>query len=167
MFVEEQAKIRSLWKIQVRRADTEEIIREQIIKNVVTDSGKQFCAECLGGQCVTGQSQRWYWYLVLGTGSGTPSATDTGLWSPVDASAKHGSITVSGNICQYYVRYLPEDANGYTYTEAGIYDKVPYDSQGNPGDYTQGILLNHVVISPSINKTSDILVDFYVQIQFS
>ena len=169
MFVEEQSKINAIWKFQIKRADTEELIKEQVIKNVVTNSGKEFVAECLagGGYVLVGtEPLRWYWYLVLGTGTGTPADTDTNLWSPVDASAKHGSITRSGNITQYYVRYLPEDANGYTYTEAGIYDKVGYDTNKNPYAYNTGILLNHVLIDPPIQKTSDILVDVYVQIQF-
>jgi len=161
MLAEEQAKINALWKIQIRRADTEELIREQTIKNVVTDLGKEFVAH----RYVTRSLERITWVMVLGTGTGTPASTDTNLWSPVDASEKGGSLTRSGNIVQYYVRYLPEDANGYTYTEAGIYDQIPVNAQ--PPLYPKGKLINHVLIDPAIQKTADILVDFYVQIQFT
>jgi len=100
------------------------------------------------------------WFLVLGTGSGTPSENDTGLFTAVPSSAKTGQVTVSNNTVQYYVRYLPEDANGYTYTEAGIYEHT----DGN--DYTTGTLFNHVNIDPAITKDNTILLDIYVTVTF-
>jgi len=169
MLVNEQAKIKGIWKIQVKRAVTEEIIREQKLENVVTDNGKTLVAQLFNrGHNATGSN--WVMaVLVLGTGNGTPSSTDTNLWSPVDNSEKQCQITQSGNVVQYYVRYLPEDANGYTYTEGGIYDGINRSSGDNlsPPYYTHGVLLNHVLIDPPIEKTSDILVDIYVQIQFA
>lgn len=169
MLVREQQKLKATWKIQIRDAKTEKLIREQIVKNLITDNGKNLCAMFfIRGHQATNSSL--YWVLVLGTGSGTPSASDTNLWSPVDASEKTGQLTQSGNIAQYWVRYLPEDANGYSYTEAGIYDNIPATIWNDPDvkpKYTHGTLLNHVVIDPAIKKTSDILVDIYIQLQFS
>lgn len=161
MFVKEQSKINAIWKIQIRDAKTGKLIREQKTSNVVTDNGKALIASYYVGN---GHYDKC-WVLVLGTGTGSPSSSDTNLWSPVDASEKSGSLTVSGNIAQYYVRYLPEDANGYTYTEGGIYENV--NCQANPPKYPTGTLINHVLIDPAIEKTSDILVDIYIQLQFS
>jgi len=161
--------LKAVWKIQVRKADTNELIKEIKLKNIITNNGKNFIASrYVASHNVLNAPT--HWVLVLGTGSGTPSPDDTNLWSPVDASEKTGQLTSSGNIAQYWVRYLPEDANGYTYTEAGIYDGIS-DSDWNNSQvspkYPKGTLINHVVISPSLEKTSDILVDFYIQIQFA
>lgn len=169
MIVEEQQMLSAVWKIIIRDSKTKKVIKEQKIKNIITDNGKNLCASLfVRGHENTGSGI--YWVLVLGTGSGTPSSSDTNLWSPVDASEKTGQLTVSGNIAQYYVRYMPEDANGYTYSEAGIYDNIPEsvweDSSISP-KYPHGTLLNHVLIEPNIEKTSDILVDIYIQIQFA
>jgi len=169
MLIEEQNRIKAIWKFQIRHAKTKRLIREQKIENVVTDGGKNFVASMYSrGHQSTGSSI--HWVLVLGTGSGTPSSSDTNLWSPVDESEKTGSLSVSGNVAQYYVRYLPEDANGYTYTEAGIYDNISESVWGDPEispKYPHGTLINHVLIDPAIEKTSDILVDIYIQFQFT
>jgi len=156
--------------IIVRRADTEEVIERRRIRNVITTNGLSVFAQALAspfGVSIGGGFRRYHWYLVLGTGSGTPSSSDTGLFTAVDISAKNGSITQSGNQVTYYVRYLPEEANGYTYTEAGIYDKVGFDSAGKPLPYTNGVLINHLLISPSLSKDSTKLVDFYMTFTFS
>jgi len=143
------------WKFVARDAETGEVVNVVERKNVLTTAAKQMFAQAWGqGQ---GSSN---WFLVLGTGSGTPSENDTGLFTAVPSSAKTGQVTVSNNTVQYYVRYLPEDANGYTYTEAGIYEHT----DGN--DYTTGTLFNHVTIDPAITKDSSILLDIYVTVTF-
>jgi hypothetical protein len=152
--------------IIVRRADTEEIIERRRIRNVITTGGLNVFAQALATPFITSGNRRYYWYLVLGTGTGTPSSSDTGLFSPVNISAKSGSITQTGNQVTYYVRYLPEEANGYTYTEAGIYDRVGY-SDSSPLPYTNGVLINHLLITPALTKDSTKLVDFYIMITFS
>lgn len=164
----EKSLVKIKWTFEVRDAKTGKLIDKIEKENVVTDGGKEFIASTFlrGHQQTT---EPLHWVLVLGTGSGTPAPTDTNLWSPVDASEKTGSLTYSANIIQYYVRYLPEDANGYTYTEAGIYDGIPDSvwSGGTPPFYPNGTLINHVLIDPAITKTSDILVDVYIQLQFT
>jgi hypothetical protein len=166
--LKETPRIQGEATLIVRDAETLEILRKQRIPNVLTNAGLGMFAQALASPFVTpGQvCTRYYWYLVLGTGSGTPGAGDTGLFTPVAASAKHGTLTYSGAAAQYYVRYLPEDANGYTYTEAGIYDKVAWTTEGW-GDYTTGTLLNHLMLSPTLAKDATILVDFYITITFS
>ena len=149
----------------VRDAKTMHVLREQCIRNILTEGGLSLFAQAMKSPFETAD-KRYYWYLVLGTGSGTPSASDTGLFTPVAASVKHGTISQTGAQYQYYVRYLPEDANGYTYTEAGIYDHVGY-TDGTPKSYDTGTLLNHLMLTPNLTKDATILVDFYVTITFS
>ena len=160
--IKEYPKVSGEAKIIVRDAETMKVLREQKIRNVITNGGLGVFAQALASPFAS-NSNRYYWYLVLGTGSGTPSNTDTSLFTPVEGSAKHGSLSATGSSTTYYVRYLPEEANGYTYTEAGIYDKVP--DSGTP--YTSGVLINHLMLSPTLEKTSAILVDFYMTITFS
>lgn len=157
MKFDEGEKPKAVWKFVVRDAKTGEVVKEVEKKNVLTTVAKQFFAQAYGnGTFRSGKT----WYLVLGTGSGTPAETDTSLFTEVASTAKNGTITVSNNTVQFYVRYLPEEANGYTYTEAGIYDNC------DSGDYTTGSLINHVLIDPSVTKDSTILLDVYVTITF-
>ena len=143
------------WRFVIRDARTGEVLDEVERGNVLTAEFKNMLAQAWGNS--QGSSN---WMLVLGTGSGTPSESDTALFSPVAETAKTGQLTVSNNTVQYYVRYLPEDANGYTYTEAGIYEHT------DGSDYTTGTLINHVTIDPSITKDNTILLDVYVTITF-
>ena len=161
----EMEKPTATWRFVVRDARTGEVLKEIVKKNVLTTAFKNFLASAwASGKFLYGDGDyRYKWYLVLGTGSGTPSDTDTGLFSAVPSSAKSGSLSSSNNTVQYYVRYLPEDANGYTYTEAGIYDHCSTEPET---DYTSGQLINHLLIDPAITKDSSILVDVYVTITF-
>lgn len=157
MKVGENERPTAKWKFVIRDAKTGKIKKVVEKKNILTTVAKQFFAQAYGnGTFRSGKT----WYLVLGTGSGTPSETDTTLFTEVPSTAKNGTITVSGNTVQFYVRYLPEEANGYTYTEAGIYDNC------DTGDYATGQLINHVLIDPSVTKDSTILLDIYVTITF-
>ena len=157
MKTKEKVYVKANWRFVVRDAKTGEVKGEVKKENVLTTIVKQFFAQAYGnGTFRSGKT----WYLVLGTGSGTPAETDTALFTEVPSTAKTGTISVSGNTVQFYVRYLPEEANGYTYTEAGIYDNC------DSGDYTTGSLINHVLIEPEITKDSSILLDVYVTITF-
>jgi len=153
--VGETATAKAVWKFVIRDARTGAVLDEVERKNVLTTEFKKLLAQAWGNS--QGSSN---WMLVLGTGSGTPSESDTGLFQPVASTAKTGQLTVSNNTVQYYVRYMPEEANGYTYTEAGIYEHT----DGN--DYTTGTLINHVNIDPAITKDNTILLDIYVTITF-
>jgi len=167
MKAKEIVAARADWRFVVRRADTEEVVKEIVRKNVLTTVSKNFFAEAYGGLFGNTGYGRYNWCLMLGTGSGTPSETDTGLFNAVPSTAKKGSITVSNNTVQFYVRYMPEEANGYTYTEAGIYDHIAKWVDFDPTtDYSQGQLINHVLIEPAITKDSSILLDVYVTITF-
>ena len=148
--------------IIVRDAESLKIIRRQKVKNVITNAALNFFASLLANPFTNTHVPessttrvRNSWQLRLGTGTGTPSPTDTDLFNPIPGSYKSGSASSSGATTQYYVRYMPEDANGYTYTEAGIFE--------NNGD----TMINHLMLSPTLTKDSSKLVDFYVTITFS
>ncbi len=163
----EKPKLTVDWRIEIRDAKTEKLLDVIKKRNVLTNGGLSLFAQAIASPFIgDSPSTRYYWYLVLGTGAGVPAATDTGLFTPVAASAKHGSISQIGAQYEYYVRYLPEDANGYTYTEAGIYDKVGYTDHA-PNAYDTGTLLNHLMLSPTLPKDATILVDFYITVTFS
>ena len=148
--------VRGKVRIVVRDArNPDKVLRTVELENVVTDGGLQIIRDRFANPW----SSR-YWCLALGTGTGTPSRTDTSLFAEVPATRKAGSVYLPAyNQVQYYVRYLPEEANGYTYTELGVFENTGPDLSG-------GTLFNHLLISPPISKTPDILVDFYVTITF-
>jgi len=155
--INDNVKVKGHVLIIIRDAKTLKELKRYEFDNVITTNGLAMFAEAMAKR-----SFNYYWFLVLGTGSGTPSSSDTSLFTPVPSTAKTGTLTQSANSYTYYVRYMPEEANGYTYTELGIYDKCTSNT-----DYTTGLLLNHLMISPTITKDSSILVDFYVTITFS
>jgi len=77
---------------------------------------------------------------------------------------------------QYHARYMPEELNGYTFTEVGIYENIPpkwyqvgdysYAEYYIPPDrYTAGVLFEHALLPQSIEKTPDIMLDVYVTIK--
>lgn len=166
MRLEESVKPYAVWRFVVRDAKTGEVVQEFERKNVLTTTFKNFLAQAWADgkfqyyDADAKQYFRYQWFVVLGTGSGTPAATDTGLFNAVPSTAKTGTLSYSNNTVQYYVRYLPEDANGYSYTEAGIYDHCTNN------DYTTGQLINHLTIDPPITKDNTKLVDIYITITF-
>ena len=152
----ESLRVRGHVKIVVRDAKNPDVVLRTVeLDNVVTDGGLQIIRNR-----VAGPWEDHYWCLALGTGTGTPARSDTALFGEVPTTRKSGNISKPAyNQYQYFVRYLPEEANGYTYTELGIFENTDTDLTG-------GVLFNHLLISPSISKTPDILVDFYITITF-
>ena len=154
--VKNPVKIEVEWRRIVRDAKTGKVLEDIKQHNIITNGGLGIMASRFANP--------WsghVWCLALGTGSGTPDPSDTGLFVEVPESRKSGSVSVPDtNQVQYYVRYMPEEANGYIYTEAGIFENVA-------GDLSGGTLINHLMLSPTLEKTENILVDFYVTITFS
>ena len=149
----EEMKVRGEVRIIIRDRKTGKILSDKTLKNVITDGGIGVFASRIANPWTTA-----YWCLELGIGTGTPSSSDTDLFSPITDTRKSGTRSkVGNNQIQYYVRYLPEEANGYTYSELGIFENCNADLSG-------GTLINHLLIEPAIEKTSDILVDFYINI---
>jgi len=170
MKFEEMEKPYAVWRFVVRDARTGEVIEEFERKNVLTTAFKNFLAQAwANGEFKYDYGSgdvRYKWFVVLGTGTGTPSETDTGLFNVVASSAKSGTLSYSNNTVQYYVRYLPEDANGYTYTEAGIYEHCTGNTGDPSQDYATGQLISHLTIDPPITKDNTKLVDIYITITF-
>ena len=152
----ESARVSGKVTIVVRDArDPDRVLKTVELDNVITDGGLQIIRD----RVASPWSSR-YWCLALGTGTGTPARSDTALFAEIPTTRKAGSIYLPAyNQVQYYVRYMPEEANGYTYTELGVFENTS-------SDLTGGTLFNHLLISPPLSKTPDILVDFYVTITF-
>ena len=154
--VNEKAKVRGEVRIVVRDKKTNKVLVDKTFKNVITDGGIDLFTSRIANPWTA-----TYWCLELGVGTGTPDKSDTDLFSPITDTRKSGvKSKVAYNQIQYYVRYLPEEANGYTYSELGIFENCASDLSG-------GTLINHLLIEPAIEKTSDILVDFYINIYLS
>jgi len=152
----ETMKIRGEVRIIIRDKKTGKVLSDKTLKNVITDGGINVFTNRMANAWAMA-----YWCLELGIGTGTPSSSDTDLFNPIETTRKTGSRSkVGNNQIQYYVRYMPEEANGLTYTELGIFENCNADLSG-------GTLINHLMIEPEIEKTSDILVDFYINIYVS
>lgn len=156
----EKPKVTVNWLIQIRDAKTLKLIKEIRKHNVLTNGALALFAAELANplyntHVVNTCPSRRSWTLRLGTGAGVPAAADTDLFTPVAASYKTGSVSSTGPATTYYVRYLPEDANGYTYTEAGLFE------------YNSATMINHLMLSPTLPKDATILVDFYITVTFS
>ncbi len=171
-------------EVVARDAETGRVVRKVVAKNTVTNvlieelvksiqSGinrfRQDTSVTIEGTTYRYTGRR-YWYLALGTGVGTPSPSDADLFALVEQTVRHGSFYAypdAGSVV-YWARYMPEEANGYTYTEVGIYDMVPYHYvEGTgwlPGSYYEGSLINHSLLPEPIYKSGTILLDVYVTI---
>ncbi len=159
--------------------------------------------------------RRPQWAIVLGTGSGTPDVSDTGLFNPINASARGEgqdglSISVEdiynnqnekvgerlvitplpwgadakleqlSNGWRYWARYMPEELNGQTITEVGVYENIPFHWYsytptvgGNPvyehhyippQEYQNGQLFEHAMLPSPIEKDDTKMIDVYVSI---
>ena len=166
-------------EVVARDAETGRVVKRVVTKNTVTNA---LIAELIKAM-QSGKNSflyetttpyeyeaRRYWYLALGTGTGTPSPSDTDLFAIVEPTVRHGSLSAypdAGSVV-YWARYLPEEANGYTYTEVGVYDMVPYTYvEGTgfvPQPYTSGSLINHSLLPEPVYKSGTVLLDVYVTI---
>ena len=160
-------KVVAEWTFILSDAETGEIKQVVKRKNVITDAGLNYFAQAYGD--LFGQSgQRYNWCMMLGTGTGSPSGTDTQLFIGDPTTAKKGTITVTNNTIEFKVRYQANEANDKTWSEAGIYDGIAKWSGFDPTtDYTLGNLVSHVLIYPAITKDENNALDVYVRITFS
>ncbi len=167
-------KLQKRLKVIVRDANTNEILKEEESDKIITNLALNWTAS----QFITfSQELRYYgWMITLGTGSGTPSASDTNLFAPVPSTTKGVSPSASGNTVQFNQYWYPWEANGYTYTEVGIFldtntnvltQSCPYqcyDSNGNLCSQCQ--LFEHGTFS-GISKTNSIFLQIIVSIAFT
>jgi hypothetical protein len=153
----EFTKIVGDWHIEVLDRDTLEVVQVIDKQNVITTKGLEFFAEALVSKTLIENREA---RLCLGVGDGTPSPSDLDLFSPIATSRKSPTIRQNGPSVEYSVRYMPEQANTFTYTEAGIFEKCNQDGTG-------GVLINHLMLTPSLLKDNTKLVDFYITITFA
>ena len=161
-------KIRTVctWRFVFVDAKTGKVTREFTLENTLTTGAKQIFAKALAEPFGSG-SQRYNWCIMLGTGTGTPSATDTGLFQAMTSTAKKGDISYSNNQVTYHVRYQPNEANGYTFTEACIYDGIAKWTDFDPTtDYSLGTFISHLLIDPPAVKDENNALDIYATITF-
>lgn len=181
----------------------------KFVKKYLNPSSSPSCPDNIG------YYRRPQWAIVLGTGSGTPDVSDTGLFNPINASARGEgqdgtAITVEDiyndqnekvgerlvitplpwgadakleqltNGWRYWARYMPEELNGNTITEVGVYENIPFHWYsytptvgGNtvyehhyitPQEYTNGQLFEHAMLPSPIEKDDTKMIDVYVSI---
>jgi len=161
--LDERIKVRTLNRMVVRDAETMEVLRDQVLQNVICTASLTKIALRLATPWGAAGN---YAFLCLGDDV-APSfnASDTDLDTPVEASWGVTTRTPAAAIATYYKRYLPEDANGHTYTEAGIFEALGAGTAF--ADRGDGVLMNHIAVSPDLEKTDAILVDFYLTFTFS
>ncbi len=86
--------------------------------------------------------------MQLGTGAGTPSPTDTGLFAPVAATLQQvstaGPVSGSPSVAQWVCQYYGTANNAGTYTEIGL-----FDSNGN----MWGHLMESITITEGLSTT--------------
>lgn len=119
------------------------LLDEREWRNVITTAGKQAILHLLGNDgAVTVGAQ----YLAVGTGAGTPAASDTALFSELARNPITQATVSSGNLLlQTYFTSL--QANG-SWTEAGLF------GAGASGIINSGTLFGHVALT--YNKTNTI-----------
>lgn len=120
--------------------------------NLITNSGENLLANLLGGL-----SSSSIGYIAIGTGTTTPSETDTALSSEVDRKGMDtGYPAVSGSTVTFQSTWTTSEPSGqpYAITELGLFTA----SSG-------GTMLNRIVFSP-VNKTSSVELTVIVRITF-
>jgi hypothetical protein len=127
-------------------SDTKKIISVQEYKNTLTNTFMNRIAQWLGGanntgaNAVLGASK-----FQMGTGSGTPAASDTSLFTPVASSLINiAGANVSGNSVSYIINY-PANTTSGTFTEAGLLD-------------ANNVLLTHLMLNPNISIAGNLAV---------
>ena len=151
--MEEVIKFRGIVDVYIRDAKTGELLDHKTFHNLVTNAGKELVAYRFSTEWkATGGP-----VIAVGTGTASPSATDTKLQNEVFRKA--ASRTQSANQVQYYVRIDSGEANGYNLSELGVFENA------DPNTPNSGILVNRVTFT-AITKTSDIVLDIYVTFVF-
>lgn len=111
----------------VRDAATGEIVEQQTIRNIITNFtrtaiAKWLIAEAANWGTVSGAVIPPN-FIALGTGTGTPAATDTALWTETAGTRKQCAYrdVYNNYYAEYVANYQTSDPTG-TFTEAGLLD---------------------------------------------
>jgi len=125
----------------------EQVVEGGSYENVVCQNGKVVLARWLNGE----NPSLGPVYGAVGTGVGTPAATDIALFSEL-ARVLLASNTRSSNVVTMDFFFNSSQANG-TLTEAGLF--LQAGSAANSGQ-----LLSHVLISESKTSTMTMTMEF-------
>ena len=157
MKLKQPVTINVVAEIVVRNVDTGEEVR-YTTSNIMTNAG---LAEIASHWVSPWQMPNGYGYVMeVGSGTGTPTANDTSMFSPLPQCFTYTSPTITANQVQFSVAYLPSQCNGYTFQEAGIAFPAQIANQGQANASVTGTLVDHLVFPTAINKTASI----YLQI---
>jgi len=122
------------------------IIEKEVIDNLIVSAGKTRVANLIGGTNTT-----YFNYIAIGTGTTSPSDSDTALENEV----KRKQATVSNNNNQeiFEATFDFDSSESYAITEAGIFDSA-----------SGGTMLDRLTFSA---KNVDIDTSLYVKIVIS
>ena len=184
------SKVKGKVTVVVRDAKTGKVLQVITRENIITDRGREFAAEAFAGYP---SLARLGWFMDIGTGVCTPTATDTDLCSPIIESTvrdettyhfrrwwKSASYHITQNTVIFHARWLPEDANNYSICEEILFvasgeavsNLSRQDAWTSPEplrNITATIgakVVQHGAFS-CIAKTPSILLDIYVSITFT
>jgi len=160
MKTEEKAKVRNITKIRVRDAKTGEILKEFVTSNIMTNAGLN---EIASHWASPWQMPQGFGYIMeVGSGTGTPQPTDTGMFQPIYPCFQYVSPSISANQVTFTATYLPDQCNGYTFQEAGV--SFPAQLTESNGTVTgiNGTLVDHLVFPIAIQKTASIYLEIII-----
>lgn len=122
------------------------IIEKEVIDNLIVSAGKTRVANLIGGTNTT-----YFNYIAIGTGTTSPSDSDTALENEV----KRKQATVSNNNNQeiFEATFDFDSSESYAITEAGIFDSA-----------SGGTMLDRLTFSA---KNCDIDTSLYIKITIS
>jgi len=113
----EGLKIKGRVRVRVFDVKTGKLLEEQIIRNVFTIPGKQTVAGFLAGESVNPMT-----YIAVGSGTTTPTESDTALESEIGRKVFTERYR-DGNKAYITAFFGSGDANG-TWNEVGIFDQA-------------------------------------------
>ena len=122
--------------VEIRDAKTKEVVDTRAMHNLMTTNGLNWVRDLMGGTETRATK------IALGTGTATPSASDTALASQVWGTGTEGLIDrrVATSAKMTYKIFLgADDANGNTLGEEGLFRGT--------------LMIARSLISPTIAKT--------------
>ena len=109
-------------RILVRHAETDEVIKEMRVHNLVTDSGLNKLRDMIGYPYVTCDGKTPD-YMAVGTSSTAPAADQTALITEVFRTKLANRVPDTKSIA-FYAYISPTEANGNTLREVGLFTEI-------------------------------------------
>ena len=139
--MEDNVKVSGKVKLIVRDAETGTILQVMEGKNLITMAGKSLIASLLNGESVS-----LIGYCAVGSGTTTPSASDTTLEGEI-GRLPITSKSRSGNVITYSTFFGSGDLNG-TWNKVGLFNAQ-----------TGGVMFSEYLLPSTINKDATKTVD--------